>query len=74
LLAQFVGNEGVVIATLLPVINETPLFPSNADFNQYLQFGQSAGIDKISAGQNSSSPPHLLLSVILSSPIRQNGV
>jgi len=33
-------------ARLLPVINETPLFPSNADFNQ-MKFGQSTGFGKI---------------------------
>jgi hypothetical protein len=32
--AYFLGSQEVHDAMLLPVINRTPLFPSNADFNQ----------------------------------------
>jgi len=34
---------------VLPVINETPLFPSDADYNQISSVWESAGIGKLLA-------------------------
>ncbi len=35
------------LCRLLPVINRTSFFPSNADFDRNLQFGKNAGIGRL---------------------------